>query len=130
MACSATPTQTPAFTPEGVTDWGPLAVIDEGAETIASASGGDGVLRIGQRCTTLVLSDGRELALVWRNSQTQWVPPDRIVFDDIVSGRRLELVDGDRVEVGGKEIVAAPWISSPQAECPSERFVVHTLTVP
>jgi len=118
----------PRPTSVDVRDWGPLAVIDEEAELFAAALGGTGRLRIGERCVTLVPTDGRpETTIIWRDSQASWDPAGRIVFEDVLLGRTLELRDGSRIEIGGAGSVRSPWLAPPHESCPSDRFVVHSL---
>jgi hypothetical protein len=109
--------------------WGPLAVIDEDSQVIAAALGGAGTLQIGQQCVTLTRSDvDRKMTLVWRNSQTSWNATDgRIRFDDVLSGKSLNLADGDEIEVGGAGQSSSPWIARPNTSCPSDYFFVHTV---
>lgn len=112
------------------TMWGPMAVIDEEADTVAASLGGAGELRITDECITLLRDDeADEITLVWRDSQVSWDDSGkRIEFNDRLSGESVELHDGSRIEVGGAGESSSPWIAEPDTSCPSEAFVVHSVT--
>jgi hypothetical protein len=124
------PSPTAATADVGDPAWGPLAVIDEEAQAISASWGGVGPLTIGDECVTHTRVDsGKTVTLVWRDSQTTWQPPGRILFDDPLAGATRDLSDGVVVDIGGTGAVRAPWIVRPARGCPREVFVVHSLDI-
>ncbi len=129
----AAPTAPPvssAPTPGATGSWGPLAVAREDADAINAALGGEGPLRIGDSCVTLLREEtGDEITLVWRDGQTTWDPDGSIIFEDGLTNRTLVLEDGARIGVGGAGSTSSPLVAEPDPSCPDDSFVVHTVDV-
>ncbi len=116
-------------------DRGPLAVVNDGPGLDEGA--GPGVLRIGERCTTLEDRRGGPLTLVWSDDAIRWDADRRqIVFRDPDLGR-LQLGDGARISVGGwaAGTLSKPntgpdlsWVKRPHATCPADIWVVHQVS--
>ncbi len=105
-------------------DWGPLAVWDD-----SNSGGGDfaawaGTLLIEEECVTVEGS-----TMVWGSSQVRWdAERATILFFDPLRRTVVELSDGDQVEFGGGEVVAAlPWIAEPDPACPTDAFGVGSV---
>ncbi len=123
--------------PSFAAGWGPLAVVNDGPGLDEGA--GPGVLRIGERCTTLEdRRRGGPLTLVWSDDAIQWdADRRRILFQDPEFGR-LQLGDGARISVGGwaagtlSERSTGPelsWLKRPHATCPADIWVVHQVAL-
>jgi hypothetical protein len=116
--------------------WGPLAVIHEGADLVLDSRGGTGPVAIGPECVSLTTQDD-VITLVWRDSQTSWDSNlNQIVFRN-VTGEPVRVSNGETIDVGGVFAVRGQpvpmeltWISPPAPDCEGDLFVVHTVQRP
>jgi hypothetical protein len=143
-ACQASPVppSSNATSPAGASgaesEWGPLAVAHDDAESDLDAGLGPGSLVVRPRCVTLLVDEvGREITLIWRSGQTRWDPVfGQIVFRDRGLGL-IRLSNADRVMLGGAPLMdpdspdqGAPqptWIVPPDDSCPANWWVVHSV---
>lgn len=124
----------------------PLAVIDSAATDTAHAVAGSGIVRIGERCVTLVDSTGSESTLAWRSAEVRWDGSERAVVFSARSerdqARVWRITDNDPITVGGTDVSvlngpeardarvrrrAIPWATPPDASCPEGVIIVEAI---
>lgn len=107
-------------------EWGPLTVVPpRGGGTDAGTAG---TLRISATCVVLQRDDGSTRELVWDSSRASWLG-GAIEFAN--EEERLQLSDGDYVEVGGADIgtVQLDWVHGPHSSCPDTRWLVYDVSL-
>jgi hypothetical protein len=86
----------------------------------------EGLLRITEQCVSVV-RDAQEYLLVWPSNESGWNRAlNAIEFTD--RNGKVTLADGEDVSLGGSDfgvngpnwIDSVPWISPPDASCPTD----------
>ena len=122
---SAAPDQTTRVSSApAVVEWGPLAVWNDPGTGDGDLPLLSGTVSIDDHCVTV---EGH--VLVWPATFTRWVLDDRTIeFLDPLARVVVSIRDGDRVELGGGEIIPGlPWIARPDATCPANLFGVGSI---
>lgn len=118
---------------------GPMAVLVDKATGASEPSAGTGTVDIGNRCVTFTNERGTPLLLVWRSAEIAWDEDGRTITFTPTSGggEPITIADGDTIVVGGEPFAtdegsggverAVRWRAEPHADCPTARFIVHSV---
>jgi hypothetical protein len=125
VAGCSTSSETHSITPIGA----PLAVVKRPPGPLGGADswGGQGPLRIGDRCIVLRRDDsGLEQTLVWMEGSVEWDAKEETVTFAF-GNEPVELRDGDPISIGGSTPESPDWLVPPDGSCPSELFQVSSI---